>query len=105
MENTVIVQGRLCADPVIRYTKTSNKPVCSFLLASERNHRKVDGTRETDFVQVVCWGPLAEFVAKEFRKSRKILVRGSLQLSRWTDKEGKIRQKLVVRANSVNFCD
>jgi len=105
MENTVIVQGRLCADPVLKYTRTTNKPVCSIVLACERNHKKQDGNRDADFIPVNCWGPLAEFVSREFKKSKKILVRGTLRLSKWMDKEGNPRQKLVVKADSVNYCD
>jgi single-strand DNA-binding protein len=35
--NKVILQGRLSAEPTLKYTQTNNKPVCTFTLAVDRH--------------------------------------------------------------------
>ena len=48
MLNNVVLMGRLTADPVLRYTTTTQTPVASFSLAVDR--RIVKGReKETDF--------------------------------------------------------
>lgn len=58
MLNRVILQGRLVADPELRYTQ-SGIPFASFRIAVERSHttRDAGGNRQNqaDFFSVVAW--------------------------------------------------
>ena len=105
MLNKVFIQGRMCADPVLRHTQ-SGTAVSSFTLAVERDFKdKTTGERTTDFIDCVAWRGTAEFVSRFFSKGRMAVVVGSLQIGEWTDKEGNKRRTAEVIAESVYFGD
>ena len=104
MLNKIILMGRLTRDPEIRYTQ-SQIPVASFSLAVDRDFKGQDGQKETDFIDIVAWRNTAEFVSKYFTKGRMIVVEGSLQSRKWTDKNGQNRVSWEVQANNVYFGD
>ena len=105
MLNKVFIQGRMCADPVIRHTQ-SGTAVVSFTLAVERDFKdKTTGERTTDFIDVVAWRGTAEFVSRFFAKGRMAVVVGSLQIRAWEDKGGNKRRTAEVIAESVYFAD
>jgi len=91
-------QGNITKDPELRYTATSNLPVCSFTLAlNERD--------KTEFIKVECWKKLAENVNKYCSKGSKVLVEGKIASEEYTNKEGvKIRNWKIV-AFGVEFLD
>lgn len=103
MLNKVFIQGRMCADPVIRHTQ-SGTAVVSFTLAVERDFKdKTTGERTTDFIDVVAWRGTAEFVSRFFAKGRMAVVVGSLQIRAWEDKDGNKRRTAEVIAENVYF--
>ena len=105
MLNKVFIQGRMCADPVLRHTQ-SGTAVASFSLAVDRDFKdKATGERTTDFIDVVAWRGTAEFVSRFFTKGRMAVVVGSLQIRDWTDKDGNKRRSAEVIAESVYFGD
>lgn len=105
MLNKVFIQGRMCADPVIRRTQ-SGTAVVSFTLAVERDFKdKTTGERTTDFIDCVAWRGTAEFVSRFFSKGRMAVVVGALQIRAWEDKEGNKRRTAEVIAESVYFGD
>jgi single-strand DNA-binding protein len=101
MLNTVVLMGRLCADPELRYTP-SNVPVTNFTLAVERPFKQGD-ERQTDFIDVVVWRHTAEFVCRYFKKGQLIAVEGQIQTRSYTDKDGNNRKAFEVLANRVHF--
>ena len=77
--NKVILLGRLCKDPEIRYTAgAESKAVAKFSLAVDRAFKK-EGEQSADFINCVAFGKSAEFAEKYFRKGQKILVEGRWQ--------------------------
>lgn len=105
MLNKVFIQGRMCADPVLRHTQ-SGTAVSSFTLAVDRDFKdKQTGEKATDFIDCVAWRGTAEFVSRFFSKGRMAVVVGSLQIREWTDKEGNKRRTEEVIAESVYFGD
>ena len=103
MLNSLIMQGRLVGDPITRYTQSGNS-VTSFRIACERDFADKSGNRGCDFIDVVAWKGLGEHVAKFFKKGDLILVDGRLQMSTYTDKEGRERTKAELLAEHTNFC-
>lgn len=87
MLNHIVVMGRLTRDPELRKT-ASGISVASFSVAVDRDFSQQDGSRETDFLDVVAWKNTAEFAAKYFSKGRMAVVSGRLQIRSWEDKEG-----------------
>ena len=102
MLNHIVMQGRLCNDPEIRYTQ-SNTPVANFRIACERDFADGSGKRATDFVNVVAWRGTGEFVKKYFQKGSMILVSGRLQMREWTDREGDKHTAAEIVAEIVHF--
>lgn len=104
MLNKVFIMGRLTRDPEFRRTN-SGTAVTSFALAVDRDYKNADGTKATDFIEVVAWRTTAEFVSKYFAKGRMAVVEGRLQIRDWTDKEGSKRRSAEVVADNVYFGD
>jgi len=98
--NSIIIQGRLTADPELRQTQ-SGVSVVNFTVACNREHNK----EETDFISCIAWRQTAEFVSKYFRKGQLVLVRGSLQSRKWTDRDGGKRINWDVVCDNVYFCE
>ncbi len=104
MLNRIIIMGRLTRDPELRRTQNSTA-VASFTLAVDRDFKGEDGKRATDFIDIVAWRAVAEFVAKYFIKGRMAIVEGRLQLRDWKDKDGNARRSAEVIADNVYFGD
>lgn len=103
MLNKIIIMGRLTRDPELKHTPNGNA-VVSFSLAVERDFKdKETGERETDFIEVVAWKGVAEFVSKYFTKGKMAVVEGRLQIREWMDKDGNKRKTAEVIANNVYF--
>jgi single-strand DNA-binding protein len=103
--NQVILMGNLTRDPELRQTPTGQS-VCSFSLALNRAYKDQSGEWQeaTDYIDVVCWGPLAERVSQYMAKGRRCLVQGRLQSRSW-ETDGQKRSKVEVLANDVTFLD
>lgn len=98
--NNVIISGRLTADPELQ-TTPSNIPVCTFILAVDRNSKD----EAADFPAVVAWRQTAEFVTKYLRKGRRIIVKGELRTRTFKDKYGNNRKVTEIQADRVEFAD
>ena len=104
MLNKIILMGRLTRDPELRHTQ-SGTPVASFSLAVDRDYKNQDGSKATDFVDIVAWRSTGEFVSKYFAKGRMAVVEGRLQMRDWQDKDGHKRRSAEVVADNVYFAD
>lgn len=103
MLNTITIQGRFTRDPELRRT-ASGVAVTNFTLAVERDFTE-NGNKVTDFIDCVVWRTTAEFVARYFKKGQMAIVDGSLQMRKWTDKNGNARTTAEIAANGVYFCE
>lgn len=99
--NRVILVGRLCQDPEIRYTQ-SGKAVANFSLAVSR---RAGQNEQTDFIPIVVWEKLAEVCGNNLSKGRKILVEGVLQIRSYEAQDGSKRRVAEVVAQNVEFLD
>lgn len=100
MLNSIAIQGRLVHTPEAKVTK-SGKDVCTFRIACDRQS---GGQKETDFFNCTAFGNTALFISKWFQKSSLILVTGSIQTRKYTDKQGNNRTATEIMANKVDFC-
>ncbi len=98
MLNTVILMGRLVADPELK--KAGENNVVNVRVAVDRNSK--DGG--ADFIDVTAWRQTAEFLAKYFKKGSMVAIEGSLRTDTYTDKDGNKRRRVDVLANRVSFC-
>lgn len=101
--NQVHLMGRLVAAPELRKTN-SDTSVAQFRVAVERNFvNKETNQRDADFINVVAWRGLADFVAQYFTTGDMIVVSGRLQSRTYEDKEGNRRGVLEVVAENCYF--
>ena len=105
MLNHITIMGRLTRDPELRRTQNGTA-VCTFTVAVDRDFQSRDSQeKQTDFIDCVAWRSTAEFVCKYFTKGRMIVVDGSLQSRKWTDKNGQNRVSWEIQASNLYFGD
>lgn len=100
--NNITIHGRLTADPELKTTQ-SGISVTSFTVAVDRQYKSGED-KITDFFTVVAWRGLAEMVCRYFMRGKEILVSGSMESRKFTDKDGNNRIAWELLANSVDFC-
>lgn len=100
MLNSVVIIGRLVADPEHRETNTG-KGVANMRIAVDRKGRE----KETDFFSVTAWGQTADFVCTYLQKGRLVAVQGRLQVRSYKDKDDVQRQSYEIVADSVQPLD
>ena len=103
MLNSVILMGRLVADPELR-TTTTGKSVSTFTIAVERSFAKPGEQRQADFINIVAWESSANFVTRYFSKGSMIAIRGEIQTRQYEDQSGNKRTAFEVIAREVSFC-
>lgn len=102
--NNVSLIGRLTADPEL---KTTQSGICftRFSIAVDRHFTKQGEEKQTDFISVVAWQKIAEFVCKYFNKGNRIALNGSIRTGNYTDSNGNKRYTFYVCADKVEFCE
>lgn len=100
--NKVILIGNLTRDPETNTTNSGIK-VCKFTIAVNRNYSSVDGTRQTDFLPVICWRNQAENCGKFLRKGSKVGICGSIQTRSYDGPDGSKRYVTEIVADEVQF--
>lgn len=103
MLNVVAIMGRLARDPELRQT-TTGKSVASFRIACDRGRKDANGQSQVDWLDVVAWDRIAEFICKYFRKGALIVVDGRLQSRQYQDKSGQNRTAIEIVVQNTNFC-
>lgn len=87
--NKVILMGRLCADPEVRYSQNENQTaVARYRLAVDRRFKR-EGEQTADFISCVAFGKAAEFAEKYLRQGTKIAITGRIQTGSYTNREGQ----------------
>ena len=97
--NTIVIKGRLTADPEMRKT-TNGVPVANFTVAVDRTFNR----EETDFFRCTAWRATAEFVNQYFKKGREILLTGEMQCNVWEDEDGEKHSSWAVQVVNAEFC-
>ena len=99
--NLVVLNGRLVRDPELKFGQ-SGKAYSRFSIAVDRPFQTSTDSQTADFINCVAFGKTAEFIGEYFRKGRKILLKGSLQMNQY-ESEGKKITTYVVIAENVEF--
>jgi single-strand DNA-binding protein len=105
--NRVIIAGRLTRDVELKHT-SSGKPMAKFSVANSRRYKAQGASEYTEvsvFVECICWGVGAEYIAK-LGKGRPVIVEGRLIQSEWEDKAtGQKRSRIEIDAERVTPLD
>lgn len=100
--NSIVIHGRLTRDPELKEYRTSKGDpgsLCNFSVAVDRSRGE-----ETDFFGCVIFGRRAEVIHKFFHKGSEIVVRGEMQCSEYTDKDGAKRRSWKLKVDDFDFC-
>ncbi|HHT82894.1 MAG: single-stranded DNA-binding protein [Bacilli bacterium] len=100
--NKVFLIGNLTRDPELN-TTANNISVCKFTVAVTRRFANADGTRETDFLPVVCWRGQAENCGRYLKKGSKVGICGSIQTRSYEASDGTRRYVTEINADEVQF--
>lgn len=103
--NRVILIGRLCGDPEVRYSQGENATcVARYRLAVDRRFNR-DGEQSADFIPCIAFGKSGEFAEKYMRKGMKIAVTGRIQTGSYTNKDGVKVYTTDVVVDEHEFCE
>ncbi len=102
--NLVVLSGRLSKNPELKYLPPNGIAVSSFDIAIEKEYIKNDNNK-ADFFTIQCWNKLAESIANNLDKGRKVLVHGYLKTNTWSDENNKNHKNILVVAKRIEFLD
>ena len=87
--NKVILVGNLGKDPEVRAISTDRK-VANFSLATTESYKNKNGERvdQTEWHNVVFYGPIADVIERYLRKGSQIYVEGKIRTRSYDDKDG-----------------
>lgn len=100
--NTWNGSGFLTRDPEIRQSQKSNgEPmvIARFSIACQRKGKDAGA----DFINCTAFGKNGELMEKWFHRGMGIEVRGHIQTSQWTNKEGQKQYDTSVVVDEIEF--
>lgn len=99
--NKVMLMGNLTADPEAKSTPQGTA-ITNLRLAINRKTK--DGGDDTTFIDVTCFGRVAEIAAQYLGKGHPVFIEGRLSMDGWQDKQtGQTRTKHKVVAESLQL--
>jgi single-strand DNA-binding protein len=112
MQNLVILAGNVGATPEVRTTQGGIK-ITNFSLATSRPKRDQDGktmkdgegrrVEDTEWHRITCFNGVGKTVAQYVEKGQKVMVRGRIHYTRWTDDQNIERYGVEIIADEVTF--
>lgn len=102
--NKMTIIGNLGADPEVRYLD-GGAVVAQFNVATTEKYTNRNGEKieQTEWFRVELWNDQAKVAEKYLKKGNPVYVEGRLRTEVWTDKDGKERTSLRVRANMMQL--
>lgn len=104
MTNMLLIIGRLTKDPELKYLPTGT-PVSRFIVAVDRDYKKPNGDKITDFIPVEIIGQGANFCSNYVTKGRLVSLQGSMYVERYTDNAGETRTFTKMAARKIDLLD
>ncbi len=101
--NKAIIVGRLGRDPELRFT-SNGRAKATFGVATDSVWKDRDGQRQkqTEWHNIVVWGPQAETCAKYLTKGREVYIEGEIR-TRTYEKDGAKHYITEIVAQQVRF--
>ena len=102
--NVCALVGRLGNDPEMRYTP-SGTAITKFRMAVDRQKKTAEGEKETDWLDIVTFGVVAENCGQYLQKGSPVAVEGQVQSRTWDDNQGQKRYSVEIIGNRVQFLE
>ena len=102
--NKVILLGRLCRDPEVRYMP-NGEAVCNFSIATSETWNDRNGQRQerTEWHNITMYRRLAEIAGQYLKKGREVYIEGRIQSRKYTGKDGIERTAYDIIANEMKM--
>lgn len=100
MINNCVFMGRLTHSPKLNRVGDREISKATFSIAVERPFNR----EQVDYIRCVAWRQTAEFISTYFSKGQMIAVTGSLQIRKYTDRDGIEREIAEVIVENASFC-
>ena len=94
--------GRLVAEPEMKESENGKKYL-NFTIAVPRSYKNADGEYETDFIDVVTFGQIADTTAEYCKKGDLIGVKGRIETSVYEDEAGEKKKSTQIIADRISF--
>lgn len=104
--NKVLLIGNLGRDPELR-TTPSGANVATFTLATNRRWKDKNGEwqDETQWHNLVAWGPQAETIGSYLKKGSRLFVEGRLTHRSWDGQDGQKHYITEIIVENYVFLD
>ena len=111
MQNIAILAGNIGQDPetgstqdgkkITHFTLPTSRPRCSEgrVLRDDNGYR----VQDTEWHRITCFNGLGKTVQEHCEKGMKLLVRGRIHYTKWTDQQGVDRYGCEIIAETVDF--
>ena len=94
--------GRLVAQPEVKESENGKKYM-NFTVAVPRSYKNADGVYDTDFLDVVSFGPVAESTAEYCQKGDMIGIKGRVESSVYENADGEKKKNIQIIADKISF--
>ena len=106
--NKVVLAGHLTANPELRQTPNGISVTSFSIAVNRRTAKTADGQNaqsSVDFINLVAWRNVADFITRYFKKGSAICVTGSIQTRTWNDQQGNKRYATDIVVDEAFFVD
>jgi single-strand DNA-binding protein len=98
--NKITIVGHMGRDPETKYSE-GGTAICTFSVAT--SEKRKDQQETTTWFRVSCFNKTAGFVQQYGGKGALVFVEGRLSMNEYTDRDGKTRTTLEVKADNVQM--
>lgn len=101
--NQVNIIGRLASDTIIYETATTHRSVIRSAIAVDSRVKHTNGEKITSFFEIEAWDDIGKRIVENVSKGDKIAITGRLEQQKFTLKDGRKSQKVVIVISSVEY--
>ncbi|MBK8989290.1 MAG: single-stranded DNA-binding protein [Chloroflexi bacterium] len=99
MFQEITIIGNVGQEPQVR-TTTTGKQVANFSVAVNERAGEQD---KTTWFGVVAWNKLADVMDQHLHKGQLVMVKGTVSIKTWQDKNGDTRASMEINADKIKF--
>ena len=100
--NQFVGVGRLVADPEKKTSENGNTYL-NFTMAVPRSYKNADGEYDTDFLDVVTFGPIAEATSEYCKTGDLVGIKARIESSVYENESGEKKKNTQIVAEKITF--
>ena len=104
--NRVMIAGKVGNNPTVHETASGRKfSDFNIVITDCWKDRNGETMKKSTFINVCCWGSLAENVVKYLSKGKSAMVEGRIETDTYTDDNGKKHYITKINASNIVFLE